>query len=191
VRALHLNLAARPYRDYRPLYAVVVAVSLAIFFLMLNNVQTGVRYLRETKATRTRIDNIEKQAANEEQRARDLQQKLDAVDVKQLALQARFANTQIAARAFSWSELLDRLEHVLPDDVRIQSVTPGFGKDGSVHLNMDMWGKSGDSMVRTLDRLDRDPHFASPFPSAEEHNDAGYHFGMFVEYEPSIPRVVE
>lgn len=191
MRALHLNLAARPYRDYRPLYAVVVAASLLIFFLMLNNVETGVRYLRETKATRTRIDNIERQATNEEQRTRDLDARLREVDVKQLALQTRFANTQLAQRAFSWSELLDRLERVLPDDVRIQAVAPAFGKNGVVNLKLDMWGKSGDSMVRTLDRLNRDPHFSNPFPSAEEHGDAGYHFGISAEYQPSTARVVE
>ncbi|HKB78607.1 MAG TPA: hypothetical protein VKH35_02720 [Thermoanaerobaculia bacterium] len=191
MKTLHLNLAARPYRDYRPLYAVVVVASLVIFFLMLNNVETGVRYLRDTKATRARIDKLEQQAANEEKRTRDLDQRLRTVDVEQLALQTQFANTQLAERAFSWSELLDRLERVLPGDVRIQSVTPSFLKSGAVRLNMDMWGKSGDSMVRTLDRFNRDLHFSNPFPSAEEHSDTGYHFGMIVEYKPSISRVVE
>jgi hypothetical protein len=43
VKPIHLNLAARPYRDYRPVYAVVVLLSLLTAFLMLNNVESNYR----------------------------------------------------------------------------------------------------------------------------------------------------
>lgn len=191
MRPLHLNLASRPYRDYRPLYAVVVLASLAIFFLMLNNAETGYRYLRDTKSTRAQIDSVERQAALEEQRTRDLDQRLRAVNVKLLAAETQFANARLAERAFSWSELLDRLERVLPDDVRIESVAPSFARNGLVHLTLAAYGKNGDSMVRTLDRLNHDDHFAGPFPTSEEHTDAGYRFGIGVDYRPSVARVVQ
>lgn len=191
MRPLHLNLASRPYRDYRPLYAVVVLASLAIFFLMLNNAETGYRYLRDTKSTRAQIDSVERQAALEEQRTRDLDQRLRAVNVKLLAAETQFANARLAERAFSWSELLDRLERVLPDDVRIESVAPSFARNGLVHLTLAAYGKNGDSMVRTLDRLNHDDHFAGPFPNSEEHTDAGYRFGIGVDYRPSVARVVQ
>ncbi len=191
MRALHLNLASRPYRDYRQLYAVVVVASLIIFFLMLNNVETGFRYLRDTKSTRMRINNIERQAAQEERRARDLDQQLRAVNVKLLASETRFANARLAERAFSWSELLDRLERVLPDDVRVRSIAPSFSKGGLVHLTLAANGKAGDSMVRTIDRFNHDPHFANPFPSSEEHTETDYRFGISVDYRPSVARVVE
>lgn len=191
MKPLHLNLASRPYRDYRPLYAVVVVVSLAIFFLMLNNAETGYRYLRETKTTRAHIDNIEHQADLEERRTREIDQRLRAVNVRLLAAQTQFANARLAERAFSWSELLDRLERVLPDDVRIESVSPSFAKDGMVHLALACFGKNGQSMVRTIDRLNRDPYFSNPFPNAEEHAADGYRFGLAVDYKPSIARVME
>ena len=43
MKPIHLNLASRPYRDYRPVYAVVVLLSLATAFLMLNNIETYYR----------------------------------------------------------------------------------------------------------------------------------------------------
>ena len=61
MKPIHLNLAARPYRDYRPLYAVVVAASLLIAFLMLNNIDTYYRYVRETRTTRQEIETLERQ----------------------------------------------------------------------------------------------------------------------------------
>jgi Tfp pilus assembly protein PilN len=191
VKPLHLNLAGRPYRDYRPLYAVVVVTSILIAIMLLNNIETGVRYVRDTRTTRDKIAQIEAQVDTENRRAEDANARLRGVNVKQLSDQAEFANARLAERAFSWSELLDRLERVLPDDVRVQSIAPSFGKNGIVHLTMQATAKSGDGMTRTLDRLNHDRSFASPFPTAENHTDQGYDFGIGVDYRPSIARVVE
>jgi Tfp pilus assembly protein PilN len=191
VKPLHLNLADRPYRDYRPLYAVVVVTSILIAIMLLNNIETGYRYVRETRTTRDKITAIENQIAAENRRADEASQRIRGVNVKQLSEQAQFVNARLAERAFSWSELLDRLERVLPDDVRIESVAPAFGKTGIVHLTMQGSAKTGDGMTRTIDRLNHDPHFANPFPTSEERTDTGYKFGIGVDYRPSIPRAVE
>jgi len=191
VKPLHLNLADRPYRDYRPLYAVVVVTSILIALMLLNNIETGYRYVRETRTTREKIARIESQIDAENQRTEASNQRLRGVNVKQLSEQAQFVNARLAERAFSWSELLDRLERVLPDDVRIESVAPGFGKTGIVHLTMQGSAKTGDGMTRTIDRLNHDPHFANPFPTAEDRTDNGYKFGIGVDYRPSIPRSIE
>ena len=109
MKPLHLNLASRPYRDYRPVYAVVVAVSLVIAFLMLQNIDTYYRYVSETKSTRTKIAELEAEAAKEQRLAIVTDERMRSLDVASLATQTRFINSQIAERAFSWSELLDRL----------------------------------------------------------------------------------
>jgi Tfp pilus assembly protein PilN len=191
VKPLHLNLAGRPYRDYRPLYAVVVVTSIAIAIMLLNNIETGYRYVRETRTTREKIAQIENQIEAENRRTDDANQRLRGVNIKQLAEQTQFVNARLAERAFSWSELLDRLERVIPDDVRIESISPAFGKTGIVHLTMLGTAKSGDGMTRTIDRFNHDPHFASPFPTSEDRTDTGYKFGIGVDYRPSIARSVE
>jgi Tfp pilus assembly protein PilN len=191
VKPLHLNLAGRPYRDYRPLYAVVVVTSILIAIMLLNNIETRFRYMRETRTTRDKIAQIESQIEAENRRADDANQRLRGVNVKQLSEQTQFVNARLAERAFSWSELLDRLERVLPDDVRIESIAPAFGKTGIVHLTLQAQAKSGDSMTRTIDRLNHDPRFANPFPTSEERTDSGYKFGIGVDYRPSIARPVE
>lgn len=192
LKTLHLNLASRPYRDYRPVYAVVVASSLLIAFLMLNNVDTYYRYIRETKTTRSKIAQIERQIEQEQQRTETLNQRLRTVNVKQLSEQTKFVNARLAERAFSWSELLDRLERVLPDDVRIESIAPAFDKSGRVHLAIAASAKTGTGMINTLDRLNRQPEFSNAFPTSEENiPNGGYRFGFSVDYQPSIARAVE
>ena len=191
MKPLHLNLASRPYRDYRPLYAVVVVTSLLIAFMLLNNIETGYRYVHETRATRDKISQIDRQIEVENRRTEEANQRLRGVNVKLLAEQAQFVNARLAERAFSWSELLDRLERVLPDDVRIESVSPSFAKDGMVHLTLLGVAKTGYGMTNTLDRLNRDSRFASAFPTSEEHSPTGWKFSIGVDYRPSIARAAE
>lgn len=192
MKPLHLNLASRPFRDYRPVYAAVVLMALLTAFLALNNVDTFLRYRTETRTTRANIARLEGQIADEQRRTDALNQRLRGVDVKLLTSQTAFANAQLAERAFSWSELLDRLERVLPDDVRLQSVTPAFNKDGLVHLSMTCVGKTGDSLVATINNLNGDERFANAFPTNEEHSSSPeYRFTLGADYKPSIARSIE
>lgn len=191
MKPIHLNLASRPFRDYRPVYAVVVVLALLTAFLALNNVDTFLRYRTETKTTRANIDRLEQQIADEQHKADTLSQRLKGVDLKLLASQTEFANAQLAERAFSWSELLDRLERVLPPDVRLQSVTPSFAKDGLVHLSMTCMAKTGDGLTATINRFNGDQRFANAFPTNQTVGAGEYRITLGVDYRPSIARRVE
>lgn len=191
MKPIHLNLAKRPYRDYKPLYAVVVAMALLIAFLMLNNVDTYLRYVHETKNTRAEIAKIEAEAQRERELAAAAQQRIAGLDLKALDDRARFVNTQLAERAFSWSELLDRLEVVIPSDVKLTSVTPSFLPNGRVSLTMQFAAKQNNGMIRTLERLLADPNFRNPFPSTEAQSPGGFLFSVSTEYQPSVARVAQ
>jgi hypothetical protein len=166
VKPLHLNLASRPYRDYRPLYAAVVVLSLATAILMLNNVDTWYRYVRDTRTSRTRIAQLEAETAEEQRKADGATNSLGTINLNALNQQTRYVNAQIAERAFSWSELLDRLEAVMPNDVKVMSLAPNFAKDGLVHLSISCISKTPEGMINTLNRLNADSHFSQPFPSS-------------------------
>jgi type IV pilus assembly protein PilN len=190
VKPIHLNLAARPYRDYRPIYAVVIATSIIIAFLMLNNLDTYVRYVRDTRTTRNEITSIQAQIQQEHRRAESATRDTSTIDLISLSKESKFVNTQLAQRAFSWSELLDQLEAVLPGNVRITSISPQFADSGLVHLSLACEGKSSDTLLTTINRLQRDPHFSNPFPTNQERTASGYRFGLGVDYRPTVVRVV-
>jgi hypothetical protein len=191
LKPIHLNLASRPFRDYRPLYAVVVVVSLLIAFLMLNNFDTYYRYRRETTTTRNEIARIQAQAAQERRRAEVAHNQVATIDLTTLDRQAKFVNAQLAERAFSWSELLDRLEATLPRNVRVTSIAPTFADNGMVQLTLQAEAKTTDGMLETITRFQSSPHFATPFPSTEQNTGEVFRFGLNVDYKPSIPRVVK
>lgn len=191
MKPLHLNLASRPYRDERSFIAVVVVGSLLIAYLTLTNFDTWYRYRNETQETRSKIAALEKQAADERARTDTLNQRIRGVDVKKLAAQTQFANTQLAQRAFSWSELLDHLERVLPDFVRIESIAPTFGDNGDVTLTLQCVARDPDGLLKTLTRFNQDPQFSRAFPANEDHIPDGYRFTLGVLYRPTAAKVVQ
>lgn len=190
MKPIHLNLASRPYRDYRPVYAVVVLASLLAAFLMLNNIDTYYRYIRETKNTRAEIDRVEAQAAQERQKEKLSRQRLAGLDLVRLDNQTHFVNQKLSERAFSWSSLLDELESVLADDVRLISVAPSFEDDGNIRLSLQFASKSTDGMITTMNRMNRHPQFRNPFPNRESTAEGGgILFDLNVQYIPQGPRV--
>ena len=190
MKPIHANLAARPFRDYRPVYAVIVVASLLVAFLMLNNIDTYYRYVRETRTTRDEIARIEAQTAAERRAADAAVGRIRNIDLERLGTQSRFINAQLAERAFSWSELLDRLERVLPSDVRITAIIPAFNPDGMVTLRMNCIAKSPDGMIRTMNAFHGSPYFMNPFPGSDTQSPEGYRFDLTLTYKPSIPRAV-
>jgi len=140
--------------------------------------------------TREEIASIQAQIRQERRRAEAATREIGSIDLVSLSKETKFVNTQLAARAFSWSELLDRLEAVLPGNVRIIAVSPQFADNGLVHLSLACEGKTSDTLLNTINRFLRDPHFANPFPTHQDATASGYRFGLGVDFRPSVSRVV-
>lgn len=190
MKPIHLNLAARPYRDYRPVNLVASLTFVLTLVLAWYNVNTYLRYRTETSATRAKIAKLEAQTEDERRRGEAATNRAQAFDVKLLAAQTEFANSVLAERAFSWSELLDRLERLIPNDVRLESITPSFTKEGLVSLSIRCFAKNGEGMVSTLNNFNADPQFSNAFPSNEVAQPDRFDFSMTVDYRPSIARAV-
>lgn len=188
MKPLHLNLARQPYRDYRPVYAAVVVMSLLIALLMLNNIDTYYRYKTETKTTRATIAKLQTQADQEKARAAAADTQLRSFDLAALGNETQFINARLAERAFSWSELLDRLEDVLPPDVRLHNISPTFQPNEYVHLEMSLDSKTPDGMLATITNLQKNKQFANAFPHNESQAEKGFLFTIGVDFKPTIAR---
>lgn len=191
MRTIHLNLAARPYRDYRLVWIVVAIVSLVTAVLMIANINTAYRYFVNTRETREKIASIEQDTAVELARGKQIEAQLRAVNLRSLALQTRYINVQIAERAFSWSGLLDDLERVMPKNVRLVSLNPTVDKDGTIRITMTLQGKSSRAVIDTINRLQSNPHFQRPFPRSQTTDAEITAFGITTEYVPRPRGVTE
>ncbi|HVT45715.1 MAG TPA: PilN domain-containing protein [Thermoanaerobaculia bacterium] len=185
MKVIHLNLASRPYRDYRPVYAVAAVLAVLTAILMVYNLQTAYRYFVNTSETREKIELTEAKIREEQQKASAADEKLSSVDIASLNREATFINLQIAERAFSWTQLLDRLERVFPADVRLVSLNPNVDENGETHLQMSCVAKNYDGIVSLIDRMNADPHFSRPFPQSQTERDGQFFFNLRADYAPA------
>jgi type IV pilus assembly protein PilN len=190
VKPIHLNLASRPYRDYTPVNIVAASMFVLTLVLAWFNLDTYLRYNVETKTTRAKIAELEAQEVREQQLEESAQTRLASVDVKFLDDQTKFINAKLAERAFSWSVLLDELESVLPQDVRLLSIGPSFKEDGTIDLGLSFQSKSGEGMINTINRMHRDPQFRNPFPHNESVTEGTWSFNLTVTFVPPGPAAV-
>ncbi|MEO8218156.1 MAG: hypothetical protein ABI718_13840 [Acidobacteriota bacterium] len=173
VKALHLNLAARPFRNAAPVYGTIVAAAVLCAVLTLYNMQIAWRFFVSTKETRAEIARVDAQTEKEQRATSTLEARVNRVNVKALKAETAFINEQIEARAFSWSRLLDDMESVQPKDVRLINLNPVVDKNGMTRLSISAVAKNHSSMIAFLRTLLSDSRFDGPFPQGETVNDDG------------------
>ena len=189
MKPIHLNLASRPYEDKRFFVATVVGASIVVAALLFVNADTYLRYRVETRTTRGRIASLVAQTEQENRRNEVVTQQLKQIDLVSLSKQTAFINAQLAERSFSWSELLDDVEKVLADDVRVLTIVPTFRPDGIIHLELQLEAKTSEGLVEMINRFNRNPRFSNPFPTVESNQSGIYRISLGVDYKPSSIKV--
>lgn len=185
MKPLHLNLASRPWQNTRPFWITVAVASVLIAILLVNNVQAAWRYYMETEETREEISQVQTRATVERQSAARFREQIETLDRRDLMRRVEFVNRQIAERAFSWSRLLDDLERVLPNDVRLTTLRPTVDREEAVSLAMTCIAKNQDAYVDTIRQLTADSHFANPYPLSESTENGEVRFILQVAYQPA------
>ena len=133
---LRTNLSTRPFYNERGIHtglglAAIIVVGLTIFNL------TQIVLLTRKQSE------LNSQATTGETRARELlshagtvRRGLNPKELEQVSSAAHEANSLIGQRLFSWTDLLNRVESTLPDEVRVTSIRPVADKDGKIIISM-------------------------------------------------------
>jgi Tfp pilus assembly protein PilN len=165
------NLATRPFYNERAVRFWIVLVGIAVSAATVFNASQMIRYSRSDTE-------LARQAASDEARAAELRAEAArlraTVDTKQIELasiEARQANDLIDRRTFSWTELFNRLEAMLPADVRITSVRPRLEED-RIALAITVVARGVRDAAQFQTNLENSGFFADIL-SAEQINEAG------------------
>ena len=187
-----VNLASEPFRNRRLFWLIIIvifAVSSAVGF---RTIQAISDFERQIAALEPKVKADEASA----EAVKNANAGVSALTLEQnQALQA--ANALIARKSFSWSQLLNDLEHHVPDTVRVTKITmnkvaqrmrnsandPG-GK--TVSLTLNGVAKNIGAVTQIVKNLgdsgifDAEPRSYTPVEGTEE-----YEFVLEVEYRPT------
>ncbi len=162
-----INLSLRPSRNdnlYRLLFSccvgvllvvtVINLVSIGYYWWVLNLVGGGLQTQRSELA---QLDAEE----------RKLGKALAELNSARLQKRAEFANVAILNRVFSWTQLFNELERVMPADVRLSSVRPSVSAQGRVDLQLEGRAKNYEVFVNLEEALMKSSSFSRVYPGTE------------------------
>jgi Tfp pilus assembly protein PilN len=187
---IRTNLSTRPFYNERIVSIWLLALLAVVVIATVFNVTRVLQYSRNDTEQGLA-------ASRDEARATELRRSAarvrTTVDPKQIAFasqEARQANDLIDRRTFSWTELFNRFETTLPDEMRITSVRPQIER-GQFQLSVTVVARGVEDISQFMDRLEKSGAFTKVGRAIDEHfNDQGQIIAnLDVEYVPTTGHV--
>lgn len=188
----NLNLSSRPFYNYNIFIIILIALYGFSIFLGVYTGKKIYKGLKFTEDAKVQVENLSKELKKYMEENRVLNYKLNSIEKKSLVEKAEEINSMVLQRNFSWSKLLQSLEEVLPEEVRLISLSTSKTKGGFIKVRMSALSSKRDGMLQTIEALKGSSHFKSIQPvqfQDEERGDAmGKKFELtFIYNEKDLP----
>ena len=170
---IRTNLSTRPFYDERAAQTWLLVAALLVAVATLFNISRVLRYSRSDTQLAGEAARDEARAAELRQQAYRLRATVDPKQIDFASNEARQANELIDRRTFSWTELFNRFETTLPDEVRITAVRPQMDKQRGIVLQIAAVARSNDEMETFMERLRETGVFPSVQPIEEHFDETG------------------
>ena len=131
---IRTNLSTKPFYNERSVHILLLVVAVIVVAATSFNVSRVLRYSRSDTELATQSARDEARAADLRKQAAQLRASVDLKQVDFASADAKQANDLIDRRTFSWTDLFNRFEATLPDEVRIVSVKPRRDRDQNIVL---------------------------------------------------------
>lgn len=179
------NLSTRPFYNTGAVRLWLAVAAAVVLLATAFNVVQVLRYSNSNTELVTRAQDDEARAAELRRSAQRLRASVDVAQVDSVSVDARQANDLIERRTFSWTELFNRFEHTLPDDVRITAVRPSVDKDRRIVLAVSVLARGVDDVNRFMENLDQTNAFAELHSRQEQVTESGQiESSLEMVYEP-------
>ena len=170
---LRSNLATRPfYNDQAVRVALAIGVALVVALTLFNMARIVTLNGRNAELA-ARAEASEARANALRERARKTRETLDSSDAALIQASAREANLLIERRAFSWTELFNRLEETLPADVRVGAVQPQVDNEGRMLIVATVYSRRVEDLALFIDQMEETGAFSGMLPRQDDREEDG------------------
>jgi Tfp pilus assembly protein PilN len=163
---LRTNLATRPFYNVRAVQVLIGTFALIVIAFTLFNVIELIRLRGAESALGSHASESEAEAQRLRAEAARIRRQIDHKELEAVSAAAREANAIIDRRAFSWTQLLELLEHTLPADVRITTVQPSL-EDGEFRVTLAAEARRTEDVADFIDALEKTGAFSDIVPRQE------------------------
>ncbi|MGE5325375.1 MAG: PilN domain-containing protein [Actinomycetota bacterium] len=192
---LNINLASQKYEDVRTFVsragaatAAMAAFTVLLAVLAWFNYSSSINSSKRISQLRQRISSLQQERA----KASAVENLPENRDVTQ---QKNYWNRQIARRTFSWTQLFNDLQKIMPGRVYVISVAPELTKDNRLKLKLTIGGEKNDDLNALVKRMEDSHKFQrtslmSESTQSESRPGAAplHKFEIETFYTPGLPR---
>ena len=187
-----INLASRPYQDEGRFYrlwgttlGLVVVFTAFMIAMSVRHYQNSSKDWVSARQAESRLTDLKKEAAQAEQI-------LARPENRGTRDRSQFLNTAILRKSFSWTQLMQDMERVMPAGLRVTSIAPVVDQHNRFVLKVQVEGQTRDGAVQLLRNMEKSQHFRSPQFSAEVHGEnrgleGGVRSEIVTSYLPAEP----
>src|SRR5436189_3752467 len=161
------TIATRPFYNERAVHLAILLLALIVVIASVFNATRVVQLSRSDTQLGTQASRDEARAAELRASAVRLRASVDPRQIEVVSVEARKANDLIDRRTFSWTELFNKFETTLPDEVRITSVRPKVDANGTT-LTIAVIARAVDDVSRFMDNLQKTGAFRAVGSRIEE-----------------------
>jgi hypothetical protein len=159
---LNVNLASQKFEDVRRFYvrwgaaiALTAALALALAFLAWKNYS-------DSTGSSARIKKLEQSIATLQRERAEAEAISNRPENHDVTLQKNFWNKQIARRAFSWTQLFNDLQRIMPARAYVSSVHPEITPDNRLKLTLEILGDKHDNALELVQKMEKSERFRGP-----------------------------
>jgi Tfp pilus assembly protein PilN len=159
---VHINLASQKYEDVRQFYTRWgIAIGLAGTLTVLLAVLAWMNYSGSTQAT-ARTRELEQRIASLEKKRAEALEISNRPENHDVNAQKNFWNKQFIRRSFSWTQLLNDLQRIMPPRAYVTSVRPEITNDNRLRLNLTIKGDNHDNALELVRKMEKSERFRNP-----------------------------
>jgi hypothetical protein len=157
---IRTNLATRPFYNEQAVRLVLIVIAVLAFSATMFNVVQMIQLSRRDTRLATQASRDDARAAALRSQATQLRGSVDQRLLESASADARQANDLIDRRTFSWTELFNRFEKTLPDDVHFTAVRPKIDPKRGFVLTINLTAKRVEDVNQFIEQLEATGAFA-------------------------------
>jgi type IV pilus assembly protein PilN len=156
---IDINLASRPYEDARQFWTqwgtALGILGLLTLVLLVLDITGFVAAHKDRVAMAQKRELI----ADRDRVRAEADHTLNLPENRTTRDQSRYLNELIERKAFSWTQVLENLEKVMPPRVHLVSISPQLDEDNELALKMTVAGDSWDRAIELERRMEESHRF--------------------------------
>jgi type IV pilus assembly protein PilN len=156
---LDINLAAQPYEDARRFWlhwgGGLIAMGLVTIGLLYI---TFVGWFGARK-DRALIEQYETQVRDRDKDRADAQALMNLAQNASTRDRSQFLNDLFYRKAFSWTQVFEELERVMPPRVHVVSIHPELATDNELAIRLVVAGDSREKALELVRKMEASTHF--------------------------------